>query len=317
MASCGSSGISAMAALQRARTARKAVSSVRGGRRVGYFQPAALQGRCGAARDPRRRARALARCRPEAGSYRPRSYPPRTGGIILIAGQQRARPGTAERGAMTFAARRDPARTASANDPAADVTGADQTGADQTGVGAGYGGTDRWIVTGALFGVGGCYFVTAAGLSGLRWPARLLLMVAGLSSIGIAASPEPVHGSTPEHVAWAVLGAVAIAVWPAFVTRPAATRPAARPLILNASSCVAVAAVFLVLLGWLFVETQGGADLGLAERLTSGVQTSWPFIAAVALRRSASLSGPPAPNVPADACPADTEASRRRAGCRT
>jgi Protein of unknown function (DUF998) len=133
---------------------------------------------------------------------------------------------------MTFAARRDPARTASANDPAADVTGADQTGADQTGagqigVGAGYGGTDRWIVTGALFGVGGCYFVTAAGLSGLRWPARLLLMVAGLSSIGIAASPEPVHGSTPEHVAWAVLGAVAIAVWPAFVTRR--RRPGRQP----------------------------------------------------------------------------------------
>jgi Protein of unknown function (DUF998) len=265
---------------------------------------------------------------------------------------------------MTFAARRDPARTASANDQtAADQTAADQTGADRIGaslapavpqwamisaalspmllaaawvvadalqpssyspvrqtvsVMAGYGGTDRWIVTGAVLLVGGCYFVTAAGLSGLRWPARLLLVVAGVSSIGIATSPEPVHGSTPEHVAWAVLGAVTIAVWPAFVTGSAADRPtAAQPLILKAGSCAAVTVVFLVLLGWLFVETQGGADLGLAERLTSGVQTSWPFIVAVVLRRSASLSGPPAPNVRADACPADTESSRRRAGCRT
>jgi hypothetical protein len=39
--------------------------------------------------------------------------------------------------------------------------------------------------------------------------------VAGLAAIGIAASPEPVCGSTPRHLAWTVLGAVTITVWPA------------------------------------------------------------------------------------------------------
>jgi hypothetical protein len=34
------------------------------------------------------------------------------------------------------------------------------------------------------------------------------------------------------------------------------------------------------------VETQGGSLLGLAERLTSSLQTSWPFVVALALRRA-------------------------------
>ena len=84
---------------------------------------------------------------------------------------------------------------------------------------AGQAGTHPWIVTGALFAVGGCYLATAAGLAGLRIPARVLLAVAGLSSIGIAASPEPVTGSTPQHLAWTVLGAATITVWPAFTVR--------------------------------------------------------------------------------------------------
>ncbi len=76
---------------------------------------------------------------------------------------------------------------------------------------AGYAGTDRWIMTAALFLVGGCYLITAAGLSGVRAPARVLLVLAGASGIGIAASPEPVVGSTPQHLAWTSLGEVMIA----------------------------------------------------------------------------------------------------------
>ena len=90
---------------------------------------------------------------------------------------------------------------------------------------AGHAGTDRWIMTSALFLVGCCNFVAAAGLTGVRLPARILLVVAGLSSIGIAASPEPVVGSTPQHLAWTSLGEVTIAVWPAFTCRTGSPRP--------------------------------------------------------------------------------------------
>ncbi len=154
---------------------------------------------------------------------------------------------------------------------------------------AGYAGTDRWIMTGALLLVGGCYFATAAGLAGARLPARILLLVAGLSSIGIAVSPEPVVGSTPQHLAWTSLGEVTIAIWPAFTGR----RGSPRPLILSIRGAAIVTAVSIALLGWLVIETQGGSVLGLAERLTSSIQITWPFVVALALRR------PPRPPRPA------------------
>jgi hypothetical membrane protein len=147
---------------------------------------------------------------------------------------------------------------------------------------AGHAGTDRWIMTAGIFLTGGCYLLTAAGLTGVRAAARALLIVAGLAGIGIAASPEPARGSTPQHLAWTVLGAVTIAAWPAFTAR----RTPPRPMVLSSYGSAAVTAVFLALLGWLFVETQDGSVLGLAERLTSSIQTCWPFIIALTLRRT-------------------------------
>jgi hypothetical protein len=147
---------------------------------------------------------------------------------------------------------------------------------------AGQAATDRWIMTSGIFLVAGCYLVTAAGLTGVRRSARALLAVAGLAGVGIAASPEPASGPTPRHLAWTVLGAVTIAVWPAFAAR----RASPRPLILSVYGSAAVTAVFVALLGWLFAETRDGSVLGLAERLTSSIQTCWPFIISVALRRT-------------------------------
>jgi Protein of unknown function (DUF998) len=146
---------------------------------------------------------------------------------------------------------------------------------------AGQAGADRWVMTGGIVLVGGCYLVTAAGLTGLRGSARVLLAVAGMAGLGIAASPEPARGPTARHLAWTVLGAVTIAVWPAFAARR--SRP--RPLILSGWGSAAVTAVFVALLGWVLAETRDGSVLGLAERLTTSVQTCWPFVIAVALRR--------------------------------
>jgi hypothetical protein len=57
---------------------------------------------------------------------------------------------------------------------------------------------------------------------------------------------------------------------------------------LSVYGSAAVTAVFVALLGWLLAETHDGSALGLAERLTSSIQTCWPFIIAVALRRTRS-----------------------------
>ena len=160
---------------------------------------------------------------------------------------------------------------------------------DTVSVMAGHAGADRWVMTGALLLVGGCHLVTAAGLGAIRVPARVLLILAGLASIGIATSPEPIVGSTPQHLAWTSFGAVIITVWPAFAVSPGSPRP----LIVSRRGSAVVTAVFLALLCWLVLETQGGSDLGMAERLTSSVQTSWPFVVALALWRQAARTGRP------------------------
>ena len=175
---------------------------------------------------------------------------------------------------------------------------------------AGHAGTDRWIMTGALFLIGGCYLVTAAGLAGVSAPARVLLCVAGLSSAGIAASPESARGPDPQHLAWTALGAITIAVWPAFTAR----RASPRPLILGIGGSAAATAVFTVLLGWLVIQAHGGSNLGLAERLTTSVQTSWPFIVAVALRRTTPRTPRQEPQVPPGTLPTGPGAQEPPAG---
>ena len=46
----------------------------------------------------------------------------------------------------------------------------------------GQAGTERWVMTGGIFLAGGCYLVTAAGLTGVRASARALLAVAGMAA---------------------------------------------------------------------------------------------------------------------------------------
>lgn len=174
---------------------------------------------------------------------------------------------------------------------------------------AGQTGTDRWIMTEVLFVIGACYLVSAIGLVSLSRPARTLLAIAGASSIGIAMSPEPSTGPTVAHLTWTAIGATAIAIFPACTGR----RLPRRPLVLTAGCATAATVVLLVLLGWVVIETQGGGALGLAERLCSSGEVTWPFVVALALRRIPSPEPGdhwPAPQVRARQLPGTAGAGR-------
>ncbi len=161
---------------------------------------------------------------------------------------------------------------------------------DTISVLAGYTGTDRWVMTAALLLVGSFQLATGAGLAAVRLPARLLLMLTGLSTLGIAATPELATGPTSRHLAFAVSCVVTTAVWPVLVARraPAPTR------ILSVYGCAAATVLFAALSTWLLIAAQAGAgDLGLIERLTSAVQASFPLVVALALRRAARASARP------------------------
>ena len=146
---------------------------------------------------------------------------------------------------------------------------------------SGYGGTDRWIVTAALYAVGLAFVVTAAGIRGLAAPAHVGLVLAGVAAIGVAAFPEPAHGTSREHAVCTAIGALAISVWPALAARQDSVRAAVGWRL----SLVAII-VSAGLLVWTFAETRNGALLGLAERVSSGLQVTWPCIVAVVLFRA-------------------------------
>ncbi len=153
---------------------------------------------------------------------------------------------------------------------------------------AGQSGTDRWVMTAALLLVGSCQIATGAGLTGVGMPARILLILTGLSTLGVAATPEPAAGPTSRHLAFAVSCVVTTAVWPVLVAR----RAPARSWILGVSGCATVTVVFAGLSCWLLIAARDGAgDLGLVERLTSAVQSLFPFVVALALRQTARDAG--------------------------
>ncbi len=154
---------------------------------------------------------------------------------------------------------------------------------------AGHGGRDRWLVTGALFVAAGLYLLTALSLVELPFRARLGSFAVALCAVGIALSPQPVHGSTDRHVAFTVIGAFTIAIWPLLAFRRSA--PDSSPTGLR-TACIA-AVVFLALLVWTLIEAQHGAHLGLSERISSGIQECWPGIVACQ-QGAADLAEPPA-----------------------
>jgi hypothetical membrane protein len=152
---------------------------------------------------------------------------------------------------------------------------------------AGDSGTDRWVMTAALVLVGSCQIATGAGMTAVRMPARILLIVTGISTLGIAATPEPAAGPTARHLAFAVSCVVTTAVWPVLV----ASRASARPWILSVHGCATATMVFAGMSCWLLIVARdGGGELGMAERLTSAAQGLFPLVVALALRQAARAS---------------------------
>lgn len=121
------------------------------------------------------------------------------------------------------------------------------------------GASDRWIMTVGLALLGACQLLTAAGFTELGPPARAVLGIGGVATVGVAALPQPDGG----HVPAATLGFVALALWPVF-SRLAGRRMAT--------------AALLVLLAWLGYGLTSEHLLGLAERALAGAESLCPLL---------------------------------------
>jgi hypothetical protein len=73
-----------------------------------------------------------------------------------------------------------------------------------------------------------------------------------------------------------------LAVWPA----TNGSRAWSRPLVLSVRGSLAATFVFVGLLAWLFAAAHGGGALGVAERVDTAIENSWPLVIVLAVRRA-------------------------------
>lgn len=147
---------------------------------------------------------------------------------------------------------------------------------------AAHGAHHRWVMTLGLAGLGLAHLTTAAGLRGIRPPARLVLAAAGLATLGVAAFSEPAHGSSGVHAGFATTAFVLLALWPAMMRGDDPSLPWAQ----RAPVALAATAVSLGLLLW-FAVTLSHGPIGVSERLLSAQQALWPLVVVATARRSA------------------------------
>ena len=137
--------------------------------------------------------------------------------------------------------------------------------------------TDAWIMTAGLALTGLAHLVTAAGLRPAPRAGRALLALGGAATLAVAALPSDV--APRAHGIAATIGFGALALWPAFSTRPTG--------VLRPAVSVTASVALVGLLAAFGAElARGGDAVGLTERALAGAQALWPLVVVVALRRS-------------------------------
>jgi hypothetical membrane protein len=148
---------------------------------------------------------------------------------------------------------------------------------------AGLGADDRWLMTGALAGLGLCHLTTAAALGDAATAGRVVLAGGGLATVLVAVFPLPADrsGSLP-HTVVASAAFLALSVWPALAARRDTVGPLLRPL-----PAVTATAALVGCLTWFGVQLRADDAVGLAERVTAGLQSLWPLAVTTTLALAA------------------------------
>ena len=169
---------------------------------------------------------------------------------------------------------------------------------------AGFGATDRWVMTIALVGLGICHLVTASGLCAAAIAGRWVLAVGGASTIAVAAFPLPAVGKSSAHAVAAGIAFIALSLWPALswssVARPGTSDAADVPWPLRRNFAIAASVVLFALLVAFAACQAAGVFVGGSERIVAGAQAIWPLIVVWStwsiLRRRVDASSPAHPN---------------------
>ncbi|MFE5655297.1 DUF998 domain-containing protein [Streptomyces sp. NPDC056517] len=153
---------------------------------------------------------------------------------------------------------------------------------------AAYGAEGSWVMTGAFLALGVCHLVTAWGLRPAAPAGRVALAGGGVAAFVVALVPAPSSGGSLKHGAAVVAGFTLLAVWPVL----AAVRRGGVPWGLRLTPSVAVTVLMALGAVWFLVEMDRQGSAGVAERLVTCIQSTWPLVVvASCLRYAGDLSG--------------------------
>jgi hypothetical membrane protein len=142
-----------------------------------------------------------------------------------------------------------------------------------------------------------CHATTAVFATGIGRPGRVVLAIAAAASLGVAAFPLPtMAGSSAEHRVAAIIGFIALAVWPVFGMRRGRQFPfLIRPLGAILGTLAMASFCFWFLGVWSQPEL---GYVGVVERLAANIESIWPALVVWSLfaaQRRAARDGTPPP----------------------
>ncbi|WP_395365714.1 DUF998 domain-containing protein [Streptomyces sp. YH02] len=139
---------------------------------------------------------------------------------------------------------------------------------------AAYGAEGSWVMTGAFLALGVCHLLTAWGLRPAAPAGRLALAGGGVAALAVALVPAPSSGGSLNHGAVVVVGFTLLAVWPVL----AAVHGGGVPWGLRLTPSIAATALMALGAVWFVIEMNRQGSAGVAERLVTCIQSTWPLV---------------------------------------
>jgi hypothetical membrane protein len=148
------------------------------------------------------------------------------------------------------------------------------------------GAPERWFMTTAFAGLGVCYLLIAFGLRAAAPLGRVVLFIGGGTTILVSALPLPPSGTSQAHGLTALVGFLAMAIWPLAAVRWSGGAPIT-PWAFRLPIAIAATVALLVINGWFGLSLLPHELVGISERASAAAEALWPLAVVLSTRAGA------------------------------
>ena len=145
------------------------------------------------------------------------------------------------------------------------------------------GAPERWFMTTAFAGLGVCYLLIAFGLRAAAPLGRMVLFIGGGTTILVSALPLPPTGTSQTHGLVALVGFLAMALWPLAAARWSGATETT-PWAFRVPVAVAATVVLLGVNGWFGLSLLPHELVGVSERASAAAEALWPLAVVLSTR---------------------------------